>query len=337
MVRGVGVRKGFKGVGSAARHPIVALLTTCACASAINATAQTWPSRPIRMIVPFATGGGTDIQARLFGAKLYPALGQTVIVDNRPGGGGNIGAELVAKAPPDGYTVLFQSASLAVNQTLYSKLNYSAVRDLAPVMLVSSTPLILVIHPSVPARNVKELIALARAKPGAFNFGSNSTGSTSHLAAELMKTMAGIKMTHIPYKGSGQGTIALLSGEIDMLFSTMPPAVQHVRNGKLRGLAVTTLKRSAVLPDVPTMNDTLQGFEMDNWYGMFFPVNTSREIITRYHAEMMKVLKDRDVRSLMEKDGSEPLGSTPEEFGAYFKREVDKFAKVIQASGARAD
>ncbi len=289
------------------------------------------------MIVPFAAGGGTDIQARLFGAKLHPALGQTVIVENRPGAGGNIGAELVAKAPPDGYMVLFQSASIAVNQTLYSKLNYSAARDLAPVMLVSSTPLILVTHPSVPARNVKELIALGLAKPDTFNFGSNSTGSTSHLAAELMKTMTGVKMTHVPYKGSGQGTIALIGGEIDMIFTTMPPAMPHVRSGKMRALAVTTLKRSAVAPEVPAMNDTLKGFEMDNWYGMFFPANTPRDIIMRYHAELSKVLKDRDVRAMMEKDGSEPLGSTPEEFGDYLKREVDKFAKVIKASGARAD
>jgi tripartite-type tricarboxylate transporter receptor subunit TctC len=314
--------------------PVLALATMTFCSAAL---AQTWPTRSVRMIVPFAAGGGTDIQARLFSAKLNPALGQTVIVDNRPGGGGNIGAELVAKAPPDGYTVLFQSASLAVNQTLYRKLNYSAVRDLAPVMLVSSTPLILVIHPSVPARNVKELIALGKAKPDTFNFGSNSTGSTSHLAAELMKTMTSVKMTHIPYKGSGTSTIALVGGEIDLLFTTMPPAVQHVRSGRMRGLAVTTPKRAAIMPELPTMDETLKGFEMDNWYGMFFPANTSREIITRYHAEMMKVLQDRDVRSLMEKDGSEPLGSTPEEFGAYFKREVDKYAKVIQASGARAD
>jgi tripartite-type tricarboxylate transporter receptor subunit TctC len=313
------------------------LLAVTAALLPAAATAQGWPAKSIRMIVPFAAGGGTDIQARLFSAKLYLALGQTVIVENRPGGGGNIGAELVAKAPPDGYTVLFQSASLAVNQTLYRKLNYSAIRDLAPVMLVSSTPLILVTHPSVPAKNVKELVTLAKARPGQFNFGSNSTGSTSHLAAELMKTMTSVTMTHIPYKGSGQATIALLGGEIDMLFSTMPPAVQHVRNGKMRGLAVTTLKRSAAMPDVPTMNDTLKGFEMDNWYGMFFPTNTSRDIITRYQAEMMKVLKDKDVRALMEKDGSEPLGSTPEEFTTYFKREVDKYAKVIQASGAQAD
>jgi tripartite-type tricarboxylate transporter receptor subunit TctC len=320
-----------------ARFPIVTIVASFAFTSAIDASAQNWPTRPIRMIVPFAAGGGTDIQARLFSAKLYPALGQTVIVENRPGGGGNIGAELVAKAPPDGYTVLFQSASLAVNQTLYRKLNYSAVRDLAPVLLVSSTPLILVVHPSVPSKNVKELIALAKARPGQFNFGSNSTGSTSHLAAELLKTQTGVTMTHIPYKGSGQSTIALLGGEIDMLFSTLPPAAQHVRNGKMRGLAVTTLKRSAVMPDIPTMSETLKGFEMDNWYGMFFPANTAREIITRYHGEMIKVLQDRDVRALMEKDGSEPLGSTPEEFGAYFKREVDKYAKVIQASGAQVD
>ncbi len=316
---------------------IVPALAVCAVTLAANAGAQSWPARPIRMIVPFAAGGGTDIQARLFSIKLTPALGQSVLVDNRPGGGGNIGAELVAKAPPDGYTVLFQSASLAVNQTLYTKLNYSAVRDLAPVLLVSSTPLILVVHPSVPAKSVKELIALARAKPDSFNFGSNSSGSTSHLAAELLKTMTGTRMTHIPYKGSGQATTALLGGEIDLLFSTMPPAVPHIKAGKMRALAVTTLKRSPVLPEVPTMNDTVKGFESDNWYGMFFPTGTAREIITRYHAEMMKVLKDPEVRTLMERDGSEPLGSTPEEFGAYFKREVEKYARVIKASGARAE
>jgi|SRR5882672_259601 len=315
----------------------VSVLITCAVALPPEAGAQTWPAKPIRMIVPFAAGGGTDIQARLFGAKLSPALGQTVIVENRPGAGGNIGAELVAKAPPDGYVVLFQSASLAVNQTLYSKLNYNAIRDLAPVLLVSSTPLILVVHPSVPARSVKDLVALAKAKPDTFNFGSNSTGSTSHLSAELLKTMTGTRMTHIPYKGSGQATTALLGGEIDLLFSTMPPAVPHIKAGKMRALAVTTLKRSQVLPDVPTMNDTVKGFESDNWYGMFFPTGTARDIIARYHAEMMKVLKDPDVRTLMERDGSEPLGSTPEEFGAYFKREVEKYAKVIKASGAREE
>jgi tripartite-type tricarboxylate transporter receptor subunit TctC len=312
-------------------------LAACAAAPAGEVCAQAWPAKPIRMIVPFATGGGTDIQARLFSAKLYPALGQTVIVDNRPGGGGNIGAETVAKAPPDGYTVLFQSASLAVNQTMYRKLNYSAVRDLAPVLLVSSTPLLLVVHPSVPAKTVKELIALAKARPDRFNYASTSSGSTSHLSAELMKTMTGTRMTHIPYKGSGPATAALISGEIDLLFSPMPPVVPQVRGGRIRALAVTTLKRAPVLPEVPTMNETLKGFEMDNWYGMFFPAGTPREIITRYHAEMMKVLKDPDVRALMEKDGSEPLGSTPEEFAAYFKREVEKFAKVIKAAGAQVD
>jgi tripartite-type tricarboxylate transporter receptor subunit TctC len=216
------------------KHYLIPVLGACAFAVSAGAAAQAWPVKPIRMIVPFAPGGGTDIQARLFGAKLSPALGQTVLVENRPGGGGNIGAELVAKAPPDGYTVLFQSASLAVNQTLYTKLNYSAVRDLAPVMLVSSTPLILVVHPTVPVKSVKELVALARAKPDRFNFGSNSTGSTSHLSAELLKTMTGTKMTHIPYKGSGQATTALLGGEIDMFFSTMAPAVPHIKAGKMR-------------------------------------------------------------------------------------------------------
>jgi tripartite-type tricarboxylate transporter receptor subunit TctC len=312
-------------------------LACCAIALAADAGAQAWPAKPVRMIVPFAPGGGTDIQARLFSQKLQPALGTTVIVDNRPGGGGNIGAELVAKAPPDGYTMLFQSASLAVNQTLYKKLNYSAVRDLAPILLVSSTPLVLVVHPSVPAKTVKELIALAKAHPGELNYASTSAGSTSHLAAELMKTMTGTKMTHIPYKGSGPATTALMGGEIAMLFSPMPPTVSLVKAGRIRALAVTTLKRSPVMPEVPPMNDTVKGFETDNWYGMFFPAGTPREVVARMNTEMLKVLKDPDVRALMARDGSEPLGSTPEEFGAYFKREVEKYAKVIKASGAQAE
>ena len=318
------------------RRYLVAALAACSMVSATSADAQTWPARPIRMIVPFATGGGTDIQARLFSAKLQPTLG-TVIVDNRPGGGGNIGAELVAKAPPDGYTVLFQSASLAVNQTLYRKLNYSAVRDLAPVLLVSSTPLVLVVHPSVPAKSVKDLVTLAKANPDKLNYASTSSGTTSHLSAELFKTMTGTRITHIPYKGSGPAVTALMGGEIDMLFSPMPPTVPLVKAGRIRALAVTTLKRSPVMPDVPTMNDTLKGFESDNWYGMFFPAGTPREIINRFHAEMSKVLKDADVRALMAKEGAEPLGSSPDEFGAYFKKEVEKYAKVIKAAGAQVD
>lgn len=318
------------------RRYLVPALAACAMISTTGAAAQTWPARPIRMIVPFAAGGGTDIQARLFSAKLQPALG-TVIVDNRPGGGGNIGAELVAKAPPDGYTVLFQSASLAVNQTLYRKLNYSAVRDLAPVLLVSSTPLVLVVHPSVPAKSVKDLVTLAKANPDKLNYASTSSGTTSHLSAELFKTMTGTRITHIPYKGSGPAVTALMGGEIDMLFSPMPPTVPLVKAGRIRALAVTTLKRSPVMPDVPTMNDTLKGFESDNWYGMFFPAGTPREIINRFHAEMSKVLIDADVRALMAKEGAEPLGSSPDEFGAFFKKEVEKYAKVIKAAGAQVD
>lgn len=305
--------------------------------AASAAFAQQWPAKPVRMIVPFAVGGGTDIQARLFSAKLQPALGQQIIVDNRTGAGGNIGAELVAKAPPDGYTVLFQSASLAVNASLYRKLNYNATRDFSPVMLVSSTPLILVIHPSVPAKNVKELTALAKSKPGVFNFGSNSTGTTSHLAAELMKTMTGTTMTHIPYKGAGQAVIALVGGEIDMLFTTILAAAPHIESGRMRALAVTTLKRAPSLPNVPTVDETLKGFESDNWYGMFFPAKTPANIVSRFHAEMMKVLTDADVKKLMESQGAVPLGTTPDEMARYLLREIEKYAKVIKASGAQAD
>ena len=323
---------------SIVRAGAVALAFTTLLGSATAVVAQqNWPTRPVRMIVPFATGGGTDIQARVFSTKLQPLLGQQIIVDNRTGAGGNIGAELVAKSAPDGYTVLFQSASLAVNATLYSKLNYNALRDFAPVLLVSSTPLILVVHPSVPASNVKTLIALAKAKPGVFNFGSNSTGTTSHLSAELFKTMTNTTMAHVPYKGAGQAVVALASGEIDMLFTTVLAALPHMNSGRMRGLAVTTLKRSPALPNIPTVDETLKGFESDNWYGMFFPTGTPRDIVMRFHTEMTKVLKDPDVRSLMDKQGAVPLGSTPEELGEYLKREIDKYAKVIKASGARAD
>lgn len=201
----------------------------------------------------------------------------------------------------------------------------------------AAAALILVIHPSVPVKNVKELIALAKTKPGVFNFGSNSTGTTSHLSAELFKTMTGTRMTHVPYKGAGQAVIALASGEIDMLFTTIIAAVPHIDSGRMRALAVTTLKRAPSLPKLPTVDETLKGFESDNWYGMFFPANTPASIITRFHAEMTKVLTDADVRPLMERQGAIPLGSPPDEMSAYLKREIDKYAKVIQASGARAD
>jgi tripartite-type tricarboxylate transporter receptor subunit TctC len=325
-------------VADTARNAATRLFAAALLLASNSALAQpAWPQKPLRMIVPFATGGGTDIQARLFSAKLQPLLGQQVIVDNRTGAGGNIGAELVAKSPPDGYTVLFQSASLAVNASLYRKLNYNALRDFAPVMLVSSTPLILVVHPSVPAKTVKELVALAKARPGVFNFGSNSTGTTSHLAAELLKTMTGTQMTHVPYKGSGQAVIALASGEIDMLFTTILAALPHMEAGRMRALAVTTLKRWPSMPKLPTVDETLKGFESDNWYGLFFPAKTPQPIVARFHAEMTKVLNDAEVRKLMENQGALAIGSSPEEMTAYLKTEIEKYAKVIQASGARAD
>jgi tripartite-type tricarboxylate transporter receptor subunit TctC len=316
---------------------IAALLAGGLLCTTSAVLAQNWPVKPVRMIVPFATGGGTDIQARLFSAKLQPLLGQQVFVDNRTGAGGNIGAELAAKSPPDGYTVLFQSASLAVNATLYRKLNYNAQRDFAPVMLVSSTPLILVVHPSVPAKNVKELVALAKSKPGIFNFGSNSTGTTSHLAAELLKTMTGTKMEHVPYKGSGPAVVALASGEIDMLITTIAPTQPHIDSGRMRALAVTTLKRWPTLPNLPTVDETLKGFESDNWYAMFFPAKTPAAIVSRFHGEMLKVLQDADVKKIMESQGGIAIGSSPEEMSAYLTREIDKYAKVIKASGAQAD
>jgi tripartite-type tricarboxylate transporter receptor subunit TctC len=289
------------------------------------------------MVVGFPVGVGSDTTARVVAQKISEQLGQPVVVENRTGAAGMIAAERVAQSPPDGYTLLMMTGSETFRPAMRVKMPYDLVRDFAPVSLVAITTYVLLLHPSVPAKTVKELIALAKAKPGELNYASPGSGTTSHLATELMKTMTGTKMTHIPYKGSGPATQALLGGEIALMFSPMPPTVPQVKAGKLRALAVTTLKRSQVMPDVPTMDDTLKGFELDNWYGMFFPAGTPRDIVNRFNAEMMKVLKDPDVRALMARDGSEPLGSTPEEFGVYFKREVEKYAKVIKAAGAQVD
>jgi tripartite-type tricarboxylate transporter receptor subunit TctC len=314
-----------------------AAFAACALLAAPTVGAQAWPSKPVRIIVPFGAGGGTDIQGRLLAQKFQQSMGQNFLVDNRPGAAGLIGAELVAKSPGDGSTILFTTASLAVNITLYSKrIKFDPVNDLVPVSWISSVPLVLVAHPSVPAKNVKELIALAK-KSGKMNAAHNGSGTTSHLSVEMLKLFAGVKVTPIPYKGGGPAIAAQIGGETDFSFATALAAQPFIKSGKVRALAVTTAKRAEAFPDLPTMKSLYPEFESDNWYAMFFPKGTSKDIVAKLNAEIIKALKAPDVNEFIRKEGGDPVGSTPEELAAYFKREVDKYAKVIKAANITAD
>ena len=299
--------------------------------TAANALAQSWPSKGVRIVVPFGAGGGTDIQGRLLGKKFYESMGQTFVVDNRSGVAGLTGADIVAKAPPDGYTLLFTTASLAVNVSLYKNLPFDPAKDLVPVSLVSSAPLVLVVHPNVPARNVRDLIALAKRSAVRMNVASNGSGTTSHLALEMLRQMARVEVAHIPYKGSGPSIIALLSGEVDFHFGNALAVQPFIKQGKVRPLAVTTRKRSSAFPDLPTMDSIHPGFESDNWYAMFLPAGTPKEIVSKLNAEILKALKAPDLREFITKEGGDLVGSSPEELAKYFQREVAKYAKLIKA------
>ncbi|MDB5862978.1 MAG: hypothetical protein JWO70_784 [Betaproteobacteria bacterium] len=306
-------------------------------ALASSASAQSWPSRSVRIVVPFQPGGGTDIQGRLLAKKLTESMGQSFVVDNRSGAGGLIGAEIVAKAPPDGYALLFSSASLAVNATLVKKLPFDPLKDLAPVSLLSSAPLVLVVHPSVPAKTVQELVALAKKHKGKLNAASNGSGTTSHLAIEMLKQAAGIDVVHVPYKGGGPAVTAMMAGEVELRFSGQLAVIPHVRSGRVRPLAIASSRRSTLLPDLPTLASLYPGFDADNWYAMFATGGTPKELVARLHAEIVRALQAADMREIIIKDGAEPVGSTPEELGAYFRRETEKYAKVIKAANIRPD
>jgi tripartite-type tricarboxylate transporter receptor subunit TctC len=299
--------------------------------TAANALAQSWPSKGVRIVVPFGAGGGTDIQGRLLGKKFYESMGQTFVVDNRSGVAGLTGADIVAKAPPDGYTLLFTTASLAVNVSLYKNLPFDPVKDLVPVSWVSSAPLVLVVHLSVPARNVRDLIALAKRSAVRMNVASNGSGTTSHLSIEMLQQMARVEVAHIPYKGNGPAMIALLSGEVDFGFGTALAVQPFIKQGKVRALAVTTRTRSSAFPDLPTMDSIYPGFESDIWYAMFLPAGTPKEIVSKLNAEILKALKAPDVRDFITKEGGNVVGSSPEDLAKYFQREVAKYANVIKA------
>lgn len=300
--------------------------------------AQTYPVRPIRMIVAYPPGGGTDIVGRMMAQKLGENLGQTVVVDNRGGATGNIGTELAARATPDGYTLLMGNvAPNAINVSLFKKLPFDPVKDFAPVSLVAVTPNILVVPPSFPVKTVKDLIALAKSKPGALNFPSAGIGSSSHLAGEMLKSMAGIDMVHVPYKGGGPALIALLSGQVQLMFATLPAAMPHVKSGKLRPVAVTTAHRSLALPELPTIAESgVPGYEAATWYGLLAPAGTPKAIVGRLHAEIVKILAT-DTRQQLVAQGFEPVGNTPAEFAAYIKSEITKWGKVIRDAGIKPE
>jgi tripartite-type tricarboxylate transporter receptor subunit TctC len=303
------------------------------------ANAQSWPSKPIKWLVPFAPGGTTDILARVVGEKLTITLGQPVIVENKPGAGGGLGAEFTAKAAPDGYTIMGGTISThAINASLYNKLPYDPIKDFVAITLIARVPNMLVINPSVSAGSVTELIVLLKANPGKYSFASSGNGTSQHLSGELFKTMAGVDMQHIPYKGSPPALQDVMGGQVTMTFDNITTAWPLAKGGKLRALAVTTATRSAIAPDVPTLAESgLPGFEVGSWQGVFAPAGTPPEIVKRLNMEIVKILKLPDVSEKLVGLGAEPVGNTPEEFTAFVKAEVVKWADVVKKSGAKVD
>jgi len=302
------------------------------------AQAQTFPTKPIRLIVPFPPGGGTDITARIIAQKLTERWSQQVVVDNRPGANGTIGVEITAKSAPDGYTITMISSSHAVNVSLYAKLPYDLIRDLTPVTQATSQPYSLVIHPSVPAKSVKELIALARAKPGSLNYGSSGAGGLSHLSGALLATLAGVNLVHIPYKGGALAMNDVIGGQIQMLFGTLLLTGPHVKAGRLRSLAVTTAKRAPAAPELPTMMETgVPGYEVTQWYGILAPAKVPPAIIDKLSKEIARGLHEPDVKPRLAADGSDAVGNAPVEFGAHIKAEVVKYAKIVKEIGLKAE
>ena len=315
------------------------ILVFLSLAWAACAVAQSYPSKPIRLVVPFPAGGIADIYGRLIGARVTAAWGQPVVIENRTGAGGNIGADLVAKSPPDGYSLVMGSIGThAVNVSLFSKLPYDPVRDFAPISLVLEAEGLLVVHPSVPASSVPELIALARARPGTLTFASAGMGTASHLAGELFKSMAKVEMTHIPYKGNVPAITDLLAGQTSLLFATMPTVLPHARAGKLRALATIGSVRSAAAPELPTVAEAaLPGFDVANWIGLFAPAGTPQDIVRRWNGEVTRYLQSPQIQARLVGEGARAVATTPEQFGSFVKAEIAKWAPVVKASGARVD
>jgi len=309
-----------------------------ACIATV-ASAQSYPNRAIRLVVPFPAAGTTDILARAAAQKLTEAFGQSVVVDNRPGAAGNIGSDLVAKSAPDGYTLLMGTVGThAINPSLYSKMPYDHVKDFVPVVLVAGVPNVLVVNPALPVNSVADLIKLAKDKPGQINFASSGSGTSIHLSGELFKTMAGVDITHIPYKGSSPALTDLMGGQVQIMFDNLPSALPQIKAGKLRAIAVTSLKRAPVLPDVPTISESgLPGFEASSWFGVLAPAGTPAPIVARINAEVNKWLQSTDARERLLSQGAEAAGGSPEQFANHIRAESEKWAKVVKASGAKVD
>jgi tripartite-type tricarboxylate transporter receptor subunit TctC len=314
---------------------LLALIFLLAAAPALS---QGYPSKPVRIIVNFPAGGIADLYARIIGAKVQESWGQPVVIENRTGAGGNIGAEAVAKSAPDGYTLNMSAIGPhAVNVSLFSKMPYDPVKDFSPIALVLEAEGLLVVHPSVPANNVSELITYARSNPGKLTFASAGMGTASHLAGELFKTMAKVEMTHVPYKGNVPAITDLLAGQTSLLFATMPTVLPHAKAGKLRALATIGGVRSAAAPELPTIGESLRGFEVNNWIGLFAPARTPPDIVKRWNAEVMRIMQSREIQARLPNEGARFSPNTPEQFAAFVKGEIAKWAPVVKASGARVD
>jgi tripartite-type tricarboxylate transporter receptor subunit TctC len=300
--------------------------------------ADGFPDRPLRMIVPFPPGGSVDVVARIAGQKMTEIAGQSIVVDNRGGASGNIGSELAARAPADGYTIMMTTIPLVVNPSLFSKVPYDVVRDFAPISLIAAAPFVLAVHPSLPAKSVKELVALARSRPGQLNYASAGSGTNLHIAAELFKNLSGTNIVHVPYKGGGPALSALLGGEAQLSFLGVVAVVPHVKSGKMRALALTATKRSAVLPDLPTIAEAgVPGYEFASWYGVLAPAGTPAPRITKLHDILVRSLRSPDLAGRMATEGADIIAGSPQQFAAYLKTELTKWARVVKDSGLRVE
>ncbi|MBV1796761.1 tripartite tricarboxylate transporter substrate binding protein [Siccirubricoccus sp. G192] len=319
------------------RRSLLATLATLPIAPA--ALAQNWaPERPVRLVVPYSAGGSTDVTARLVAQALGERLGQPVVIENRPGAGGNIAAEHVAHSAPDGYTLLIATSSvIATNQALYRNLPFDAVRDFAPITQIAFVPNLLVVHPDVPARSLAELIALAKSRPGQLNYGSAGSGTSQHLAGALFAAQAGVQVVHVPYRGGAPAVTDLIAGKIQMIMSPLVEVIAHVQAGRLRPLGVTTRRRSPLLPEVPTIAEAMPGFEITLWNGLLAPAGTPPAIVARLATEAAGVLRTPEMQRKLAEQGSEPVGSTPEEFAAFIRTEIPKWTEIVRISGATAD
>jgi tripartite-type tricarboxylate transporter receptor subunit TctC len=319
------------------KSPRIAVVIVAALASAC-AVAQNYPNRPVRIVVPYAPGGNTDFTARVIAAKLTDVFGQQVTVENRAGGATNIGTDLVAKAAPDGYTLLMGGASNAINMSLYQKLPYDTLRDFAPVSLCVKGANVLAVHPSLPVKTVKELIALAKTRPGKLNYASSGLGSSNQMAGELFKLMAGVNIVHVPYKGNSPALTDTIGGQVEMIFSGVPLLVPHIQAGRIRAIGIGSLKRFVALPEVPTISEAgLKGYEATTWFGLLAPVKVPKEIVARWNAEVGKILASSEVSARFVNEGVDPIGGTTEFFGAFIRDEIAKYAKVVKAANLKGE